>query len=171
VIFIEHRREELKAKFSDTGVRVMTIRFQFRLERHLFSVLCSGWLSLSLVVGCGSTEQASLTGKLPFVGSRNEISDESVYRQKFVTERDPAALNWLLRQRIQNEMSVAEVASIFGEAGERRFDDRDYKTNGGNYQTTDVAYQWGPDRKGRTIVLFFREGKLIHFDPSEIRGD
>ena len=130
-------------------------------------------LALSLFVtigsqGCSSPERKSLADKLPFRKHQNDSPLEAEFRQKFVAERDPAAFKWLLAHRIHNEMSVAEVASVLGEAGERRFDDREYKTNGGNYHTTDVGYQWGPDRTGHTVVLFFRDGKLIHFDPAEL---
>ena len=118
--------------------------------------------------GCGSPERKSLADKLPFLKHQNDSPQEAEFRQKFVAERDPAAFKWLLAHRIHNEMSVAEVSSVLGESGERRFDDREYKTNGGNYHTTDVGYQWGPDRTGHTVVLFFRDGKLIHFDPAEL---
>ena len=131
-------------------------------------------LSLSLFMialpsGCESLEQTSLARMLPF-GKKNNVSpQETEQRQKYMNERDPDAFRWLLTHRIHNEMTVEQVAHVFGESGERRFDDREYKTNGGFYQTTDVGYQWGPDRTGHTVVLFFRDGKLINFDPAEFR--
>ena len=137
----------------------------------LFKALLLFGFALFVVIGspgCGSPERKSLADKLPFLKHQNDSPQEAEFRQKFVAERDPAAFKWLLTRRIHNEMSVAEVASVLGEAGERRFDDREYKTNGGNYHTTDVGYQWGPDRTGHTVVLFFRDGKLIHFDPAEL---
>ena len=118
--------------------------------------------------GCSAPDRKSFADKVPFLRHENLAPQESEQRQKFVSERDPAAFKWLLTHRISNEMTVAEVASVMGEAGERRPDDREYKTNGGNYHTTDVGYQWGPDRTGHTVVLFFRDGKLIHFDPAEL---
>ena len=137
----------------------------------LFKALLLFGFALFVVIGspgCGSPERKSLADKLPFLKHQNDSPQEAEFRQKFVAERDPAAFKWLLTHRIHNEMSVAEIASVMGEAGERRADDREYKTNGGNYHTTDVGYQWGPDRTGHTVVLFFRDGKLIHFDPAEI---
>lgn len=119
--------------------------------------------------GCETIEQSSLARMLPFGRKINLSPQETEQRQKFLNERDPDAFRWLLTHRIHNEMSVEQVAHVLGESGERRFDDREYKTNGGYYQTTDVGYQWGPDRKGHTVVLFFRDGKLINFDPAELQ--
>ena len=126
-------------------------------------------LSFALLLGCESFEQTSLARMLPFGNKTNLSPQETEQRQKFMNERDPDAFHWLLSHRIHNEMTAQQVAHVFGEAGERREDDREYKTNGGFYQTTDVGYQWGPDRKGHTVVLFFRDGKLINFDPAEFR--
>ncbi len=130
-------------------------------------------LALNLIAvvglaGCESIEQSSLARMLPFGRKTNHSPQEIEQRQKYQSERDPDAFRWLLTHRIHNEMTAEQVAHVFGEAGERRFDDREYKTNGGFYQTTDVGYQWGPDRQGHTVVFFFRDGKLINFDPAEL---
>ena len=126
-------------------------------------------LMIALLSGCGSIEQSSLSRMLPFGNKTNLAPQEAEQRQKFLNDRDPDAFRWLLSQRVHNEMSAEQVAHVLGESGERRPDDREYKTNGGFYQTTDVGYQWGPDRTGHTVVLFFRDGKLINFDPTEFR--
>lgn len=105
-------------------------------------------------------------------GFSNDIhteSDIAAHRYQFQTERDPAALTWLLANGIHNGQSIAEVGQILGETGEREYADRELKTTGdGHYLETDVAYRWGPDANGRTIILFFRDGKLVNFDPSEL---
>ena len=132
-------------------------------------LLALSLLSFALLVGCGSIEQTSLARMLPFGNKTNVSPQETEQRQKFMNERDPDAFRWLLSHRIHTEMTPEQVAHVLGESGERRFDDREYKTNGGFYQTTDVGYQWGPDRKGHTVVLFFRDGKLINYDPAEFR--
>lgn len=131
-------------------------------------------LSLSLFViasllGCETIESSSLGRMLPFGKKNNLAPQEAEQRQKFMNERDPDAFRWLLSHRIHNEMTAEQVAHVLGESGERRLDDREYKTNGGFYHMTDVGYQWGPDRTGHTVVLFFRDGKLINFDPAEFR--
>ena len=132
----------------------------------------SAWVLLlipAVNVGCEALQQSSLYRMTPFATKSDYTAVEAEHRQKFVQERDPEALRWLLSHRVHNEMSVEEVSQVLGESGERRHDDRDYKTNGGYYQLTDVAYQWGPDRRGRTVILFFRDGKLVNFDPAEFR--
>ena len=139
------------------------------MRRPLFSPLMWCLLILTALPGCGTIEQSSLGRMLPFGDKTNVAPQEAEQRQKFLTKRDPDAFLWLLAHRVHNEMTVQQVAHVLGEAGERRDDDRAYKTNGGFYQTTDVAYQWGPDSKGHTVVLFFRDGKLVHFDPAELR--
>ncbi|MBC8114644.1 MAG: hypothetical protein H7062_09725 [Candidatus Saccharimonas sp.] len=126
------------------------------------------FLSASLL-GCETIESTSLGRMLPFGKKTNLSPQETEQRQKFMNERDPDAFRWLLTHRIHNEMTVEQVAHVLGESGERRFDDREYKTNGGFYHMTDVGYQWGPDRKGHTVVLYFRDGKLINFDPAELQ--
>ncbi len=131
-------------------------------------------LALSLITivglsGCESIEQTSLSRMLPFGRKVNASPQVIEQRRKFQSERDPDAFRWLLTHRIHNEMTVEQVAHVFGEAGERRLDDREYKTNGGFYQTTDAGYQWGPDRTGHTVVLYFRDGRLINFEPAELQ--
>lgn len=133
------------------------------------ALLFMSMLTIALLSGCESFEQSSLSRMLPFGKKTNLAPQEVEQRQKFMNERDPEAFRWLLSQRIHNEMSAEQVAHVLGESGERRLNDREYKTNGGFYQTTDVGYQWGPDRTGHTVVLFFRDGKLINFDPAEFR--
>ena len=126
-------------------------------------------LVVALLSGCETLEQSSLGRMLPFGAKTNHSPQATEHRQKFLNERDPDAFRWLLSHRLHNEMSVQQVEHELGESGERRNDDREYKTNGGYYQTTDVGYQWGPDRQGHTVVLFFRDGKLINFDPDELQ--
>ncbi len=133
------------------------------------ALLSVSLLTLALLSGCETIEQSSLSRMLPFGRKTNIAPQETEQRQKFMNERDPDAFRWLLSRRIHNEMTAEQVAHVLGEAGERRLDDREYKTNGGFYQTTDVGYQWGPDRTGHTVVLFFRDGRLINFDPAEFR--
>ena len=43
--------------------------------------------------------------------------------------------------------------------------DSRYTRNGGHYRENDVLYKWGPDNEGRTILLAFRDDKLVNFDP------
>jgi len=132
------------------------------------SITSAGLFAAALFVGCAELPTLS---NLPGISSpKISESDTAKYRYDFQTDRTPAALNWLLVNRIQNGQSVAEIGQILGETGEREMADRELKTSGdGHYLETDIAYRWGPDASGRTIVLFFRDGKLVNFNPDEIQ--
>jgi hypothetical protein len=128
----------------------------------------TGLLLSALFVGCADLPTLST---LPGISSpKISETDTAKHRYEFQTNRTPASLDWLLVNRIHNGQSVAEVGQLLGETGERELADRDLKTSGdGHYLDSDVAYRWGPDAHGRTIVLFFRDGKLVNFDPDELR--
>lgn len=100
---------------------------------------------------------------------RHSPAEVEMQQRKFQIDGDPAAFSWLLGHLVDNGMTVAMVNEVIGSEGMREFDDAAMKRNGGNYQQTDVGYKWGPDRNGRSVVLFFREGKLVNFDQSEFR--
>lgn len=124
---------------------------------------------LCLLAGCaGVNVQETLLG----TSSQPAASavDISERRTAYLIDRDPVAFRWLLATQLENGMSVTAVSEVLGEQGELYSDDRELKTNGGQYHQTDVAYRWGPDRRGRSVILFFRDGKLIHFDPNEFRS-
>jgi hypothetical protein len=111
--------------------------------------------------GCGT---AGLSGYLMDFGqNRITFSDIEQHRAKFIRERDPASFRWLLTHTISNGMSVHEINQALGDSGERMERDQNLKANQGEYLETDVAYKWGPDREGQSVILFFREGRLIHF--------
>jgi hypothetical protein len=96
--------------------------------------------------------------------SRNE---EEQHRKKYAATRDRDALHWLLRHRIDSGMSYHDVCRTLGEDGSRESRDNWIKNNGGNYQVGDDVYAFGPDSKGQTLYLVFRDDKLVNFDPKE----
>lgn len=123
----------------------------------------------TLLAGCaGFNPQLSRLPLMPqpAVPSSAKAADE---RLRFQVDRNPQAFSYLLIHHVENGMSVAAVSEVLGEQGELFLNDREMKTNGGQYQQTDVAYKWGPDTNGRSVVLFFRDGKLVHFDADEFR--
>ncbi|OYW21556.1 MAG: hypothetical protein B7Z55_05675 [Planctomycetales bacterium 12-60-4] len=122
----------------------------------------------ALVVGCTGIDRHDPFEILPDADS-GTISEGNHRRQQFQIDRDPAALNWLLAHELDTGMSLAAVNEALGESGERVFDDEDLKRHANQYQQTDIGYKWGPDTKGRSVVLFFRDGKLVNFDPDEFR--
>jgi hypothetical protein len=125
-------------------------------------------LACAGLAGCGGLPKFTLPG----LGSPRDAATEqalSEYRYQFQVDRSPEAFNWLLTHCIENGQSVAEVGQVLGETGEREFSDRAMKSHSGHYLETDTGYRWGPDANGRSVVLFFRDGKLVHFDPDELR--
>ncbi len=130
---------------------------------------------LCLVVGCGLAI-GGCTGidrHDPFEiladGDPGTMSEANARRQEFQVDREPAALTWLLSHEIETGMSLASVNDALGESGERVFDDESLKRNANQYLQTDIGFKWGPDTNGRSVVLFFRDGKLVNFDPTEFR--
>ena len=130
-----------------------------------WSMICG----LLLLTGC---ETGSLHGMLAnWSGPRISAGDVENHRSRFSQERDPAAFRWLLAHTLENGMSVQEVGHALGDEGERVYDDLQLKTQNQDFHQTDVAYKWGPDSDGRSVVLFFREGRLIQYRPDNFVDD
>ena len=56
-----------------------------------------------------------------------------------------------------------------GEDGTLETGDRRLMTGGGNYRVGDEMYAFGPDSKGKTVYLAFREDRLVNFERSEFK--
>ena len=138
-----------------------------RATSLLFGLLAA---TLLLVVGCQTLHNAGLPGLESFLKrDTQQLAFEQSKRDQFVLERDHKALFWLLANRIENGMNLADVEMAMGEPGELETGMGHLKT-GGLYQTTDLAYKWGPDLSGYTAILFFRDGKIVNFNPKEYRN-
>lgn len=135
------------------------------MSRRLLAVLGLGAAS---IVGCSVLHQAGVPGLEQYVKDPHapRVAEE---REKYQVHHDGQSLNWLLAHRVHTGQSVAEVSGILGEEGERYWNDTALK-NGGAYLQTDEGYRWGPDSNGRSVILFFRDGKLVNFNPDEFRG-
>lgn len=131
---------------------------------------CAGRLVSLCLAACAV---ASSTGCESVVGEKSMFrvtpgqteSDAELHRSRFLETRQSEDLQWLLKNSIRAGMSRGEVATVLGERGERVRRDSRYTRNGGHYRENDVLYKWGPDNEGRSILLAFREGKLVNFDP------
>jgi hypothetical protein len=117
------------------------------------------------LAGCEGGPGSIFTG----LQSPQRTADSATYRQRYLTNRDPEALRWLMGNAIQQGMTVGDVSEALGQEGEREFDDHRLKTGGHHYRATDVAYRWGPDSNGHAVYLFFRDDKLLNFDPEQFR--
>ncbi len=135
------------------------------MSRRLLAAL--GLLTASFV-GCSVLHQAGVPGLEQYVKDPHapHVAEQ---RENYQVHHDGDSLNWLLAHRVHTGQSVAEISGILGEEGERYWNDRELK-NGSAYLQTDEGYRWGPDSNGRSVILFFRDGKLVNFDPNEFRG-
>ncbi|QDV15849.1 hypothetical protein Pan153_04680 [Gimesia panareensis] len=100
-----------------------------------------------------------------------KVSRADQHRTRFLTERDPESLNWLLKHRLQSGMTRANVEKELGEEGEYQEASKWLKATGGSFRTTDDAYKWGPDKGGRSVYLMFRDDVLVNFHPEDFELD
>jgi hypothetical protein len=117
--------------------------------------------------GCGSFSAVNLPDFDDMFGAKASVRDEEDHRQRYQNSRNPEDLRWLLANRISSGMSVSEVGRIIGQEGRRLYDDTWIKKGGGYYQSGDKAWKWEQDRNGQSLILVFREGQLVNFDPAD----
>ena len=121
--------------------------------------------------GCESLDEAGIPTPGASARAQKKVLEEESYRERYQTSRDYRSLKWLLANRVKSGMTLAEINAILGESGERIYDDLPFKTKGGNYRSSDVAYKWGPTSSGNAVVLMFRDRKLVNFDPYEFEDE
>lgn len=137
------------------------MRIGIRASLNTAALVVTG-CSLLATAGCESViVEKSLFSSNP----REQEATAEMHRSRFLETRDAADLRWLLRNSIRSGMSRGEVAQILGEEGQRVQNDARFKRNGGHYRENDALWKWGPDNKGKTILLAFREDTLVNFDP------
>ena len=119
------------------------------------------------VTGCGTISVPKLPNMDDMFGEKSRIRETEQHRQNYQSTRDPDDLRWILANRISSGMSVSEVARMIGEEGRRLHDDTWIKKGGGHYQSGDEAWKWEQDRNGQSLILVFREGRLVNFDPAD----
>jgi hypothetical protein len=98
--------------------------------------------------------------------TRKELIEQ--YRQDYAATHNRRAMRWLLGHCVESGMTYPEVCKVFGEDGDLETHDRQFKSNGGNYQVGDEMYAWKDDQ-GRVVYLAFRDSRLVNFEQSEFR--
>ena len=88
-------------------------------------------------------------------------------RTEYQQTGSPEAIRGLLARCVEQGMSPGEVSEILGEPGQRVYDDGWITNDGGVYQVGDEAYKWGPDGRGTSYFLVFRDRRLVNFDPAQ----
>ncbi|MFT5092730.1 MAG: hypothetical protein ACI93T_001551 [Porticoccaceae bacterium] len=137
------------------------------VRRSAGSVAAALTVSLTLfVTGCGTVSIPKLPDIDDMFGEKSSLRETEQHRQNYQSTRDPDDLRWILANRISSGMSVTEVGRFIGEEGRRIHDDNWIKKGGGHYQSGDKAWKWEQDRNGQSLILVFREGRLVNFDPS-----
>ena len=117
--------------------------------------------------GCSAVGENGKSMFPTFATQDSRAAEEEAHRSSFQEFRRPADFRWLLSHRIQSGMSPAEVGKVFGENGLRSEKDGWIKKHDTNYRVGDVSYKWGPDNSGNSVLLVFRDEKLLNFDPDE----
>ena len=119
--------------------------------------------------GCEALHNAGVPGMEPYLKEDPaKVEEQRSHREEFALHRDHKAFYWLLANKISNGMQRPEVEEVFGEPGEYTSEFTRLKSDG-LYQTTDSAYRWGPDSKGYSAVLFFRDGHVNNFNSKDFR--
>lgn len=137
--------------------------------RRLLSACCMFLFACSGCDTLGMLGKAGVPGFESYLKPTPEaIAFERNKREEFVLNRSHNALFWLLAHRIESGMRLSEVEQVLGEAGED-VSDQSYQKSQQVHQQTDDAYKWGPDTEGKSVVLFFRDGKLANFNPKDYR--
>jgi len=154
-----------------------------RMSRR--SVLKFGKLSLSGACAIGVVLAFALAGcsnpvsKMMFTNHKQrnpamapekqrERGEEQAHRANYRSTRSSEDLDWLMRNRIENGLTLESVNNILGEKGERTDagDEDGIAQAGGASESKDGTYEYGPDDKGRSYRLTFRNSRLVEFNPS-----
>jgi hypothetical protein len=126
-------------------------------------------LAVTATTGCEiALRSLKLPGGPPTSGELEaEAQQAGRQRKRFRETQDAAALRWLLAKRVRTGMALAEVNRELGQDGNRRYEDAKFKARNIGVRQTDETWEWGPDKNGTTYVLFFRNDRLMNFDPSQ----
>ncbi len=137
-------------------------------RRFVWRIVGVGAFVMLLVSGgCSAVGDNGKSMFPTFETEERRAAEEESHRLSFQESRRPADFRWLLSHRIQSGMSPVEVGKVFGENGERIDKDGWLKKHDTNYRVGDVSYKWGPDNSGNSVLLVFRDEKLLNFEPDE----
>lgn len=127
-------------------------------------------LWLASVYGCQTLHEAGVPGLEKYV-KRDQVAVETEkrHRQEFVLNHSHESLYWLLSHKVSNGMNLQDVEAVLGGPGEQT-NDFDSVNPEGLHQRTDVAYKWGPDKKGCSVVIWFRDGHVANYNPKDYRA-
>lgn len=96
---------------------------------------------------------------------------EQEHRKRFQLEGDPESIRWLKANRLKQGMPLGDVNQILGMDGTPVSDRRRFIEKNSLYQNSDRLYKWGPDSRGNSHFLVFRNDRLVNYDPKEFQED
>lgn len=131
-----------------------------------------GILVLCSLVGCSNP-----VSKMMFTNHKNrnpamapdkqrERGEEEGHRANYLATRSSDDLDWLMRNRIQNGLTLSSVNNILGQKGKPTEEADGIAQAGGSSGGTDGTYQYGPDDRGQMYRLTFRNSRLVDFNPA-----
>jgi hypothetical protein len=133
------------------------------------ALLCA-WLIAAALAGCESPAWTKTLNES--FGIREDSPNprtEEEHRTDYVKTHSSKSMRWLLYHCVRQGMSYKDVSHNLAEEGERVSNDPTLKTGGANIRIDDEVYKFGPDDQGHELYLFFRDDRLINFDPSEFK--
>jgi hypothetical protein len=130
----------------------------------LTGIVCAGLAALALT-GCESPSWTHTLNESFAASKDNGPRTVEEHRREYINTHSRKSMRWLLAHCVKPGMSYGDVCHALGQEGERE-SDRSLKTTGVNVRIDDDVYSF-EDNEGRALKLFFREDRLINFDPTE----
>lgn len=131
---------------------------------------CIVLLTTAACAGCEArTWVRTLNDAFSMQDHRPGPREEEKHRREWRATKSRDSLYWLLENCVTSGMSYDDVCRVLGEEGAHEPRDNWVKTKSEFYQLGDDVYCFGPDNKGRSLYLVFREGALINFEPDDFR--
>ncbi len=127
------------------------------------------WLTAMALTGCESPSWTHTLNESFNAKEAERPRTEEEHRREYIANHSRKSMRWLLANRVSPGMSYQKVCHVLGEDGKREERDRWLKTGGVNIRIDDEVYSFGPDSDGRMLYLFFREDRLINFNPEDFR--
>jgi len=148
-------------------------RLNSRHFRTLFTIA-----SLSIPFALTSVGCSNPLTKLMFVNHKNrnpamssqkqyDRSEEITHRSRYQATRSSADLEWLMKNRIENGLTVDSVNNILGQKGKALDAENQVSQASASSGSKDGTYEYGPDDQGRTYHLTFRNSRLVEYTPSD----
>jgi hypothetical protein len=130
--------------------------------------LCA-WLAAMLISGCESPSWTHSLNESFHAQEEGRPRTEEEHRREYIATHNRKSMRWLLAHCVNPGMSYQKVCHVLGEDGKHEERDRWLKTGGVNIRIDDEVYSFGPDSDGRMLYLFFRDDRLINFNPEDFQ--